>query len=71
MERLAAQLKELKLQLSLCQDSNTRQRLQNQFRELEGQIRTQMELTRATIQQAQQENTSMRIALENLKRREQ
>jgi hypothetical protein len=71
MERLAAQLAQLKNQLLICQDPEERQRLTAQFRQLEIEIRTAMEAARARIQQADQENANMRAALEKLQRREQ
>ncbi len=71
MERLAAQLAEIKNQLLVCQDPEERQRLMVQFRQLELEIRTAMEAARVRIQQAEQENSNMRAVLEKLQRREQ
>ncbi len=71
MERLAAQLAEIKNQLLVCQDLEERQRLTAQFRQLEIEIRTAMEAVRARIQQAEQENSNMRAVIEKLQRREQ
>jgi len=66
MERLAAQLEQIKNELLACQDPVDRQRLQIQYRQLEAEIRTEMEAVRLRIQQTQRENDNMRTALERL-----
>ncbi len=71
MERLAAQLTQIKKQLLVCQDPEEHQRLTIEFCQLEIEIRTAMEAARARIQQAEQENANMRAALQKLQRREQ
>jgi hypothetical protein len=71
LERLAAQLEQIKTELLACQDPGDRQRLQIQYRQIEAEIRTEMEAVRLRIQQTQRENDNMRTALEKLQQREQ